>query len=194
MWFQKFEKSSFCSLLLFFSFFFVSQLFGHAPRFVPPRFSHDWAHPNHGLSPLVRRPHPQIRNAAAVNHAMGAHVCWGPQCTPPSNYTKCFAGEVFPFILISILPTYGFFRCPWIVFQTCTRVFLIITWQPWCGRTSVLQFYGTVQCYWQMLHTAVMLSSNFLHGVTWLQNSTYYRMQFVMVLHYGVMLHVYTHL
>ncbi len=42
---------------------------------------------------------------------------------------KYFAGEVFPFILIPILPTYGFFSCLRIAFQTCTRIFLIITWQ-----------------------------------------------------------------
>ncbi len=28
-------------------------------------------------------------------------------------------------------PTYGFFRCLRIAFQTCTRIFLVISWQPW---------------------------------------------------------------
>ncbi len=44
---------------------------------------------------------------------------------------KIFTGEVSTFILIPILPTYGFFRRLRITFQTCTRIFLIITWQPW---------------------------------------------------------------
>ncbi len=42
---------------------------------------------------------------------------------------KLFAGGVFP-LLIPILPTYGFIRCLRIAFQTCARIFLIITWQP----------------------------------------------------------------
>ncbi len=44
---------------------------------------------------------------------------------------KFFTGDVFHFILIPILPTYGFFRRLRIAFQTCTRIFLVITWQPW---------------------------------------------------------------
>ncbi len=43
---------------------------------------------------------------------------------------KFFAGEVFLFILIPELPTYGFFRRLRIAFQTCTQIFLTITWQP----------------------------------------------------------------
>ncbi len=51
---------------------------------------------------------------------------------------KIFASKVFPFILISIFPTYEFFRRLWIAFQTCTRIFLIITWQP-CPIVKVHQ-------------------------------------------------------
>ncbi len=48
---------------------------------------------------------------------------------------KFFTGEVSSFISILILPTYRFFRRLRIAFQTCTRIFLIITWQP-CKEVS----------------------------------------------------------
>ncbi len=56
---------------------------------------------------------------------------------------KVFAAQVFPCILIPILPTYGFFNRLRIAFQTCTRIFVNITWQPWVRLQAIAALFST---------------------------------------------------